>query len=117
MAARWSTRAQRAGARPPRERFRSRRGEAMARLLLVDDEPAMLFALKELVQSRRHEAVLARSGKEALEHLDGVDAVVTDFAMPEMDGVQLLQPVGAREASLPVILLTAHGSERIAVRA
>jgi two-component system response regulator AtoC len=89
----------------------------MARLLLVDDEPAMLFALKELVQSRRHEAVLARSGKEALEHLDGVDAVVTDFAMPEMDGVQLLKSVGERDASLPVILLTAHGSERIAVRA
>jgi len=89
----------------------------MARLLLVDDEPAMLFALKELVQSRRHEAVLARSGKEALEHLDGVDAVVTDFAMPEMDGVQLLKSIGERDASLPVILLTAHGSERIAVRA
>ncbi len=89
----------------------------MARLLLVDDEPAMLFALKELVQSRRHEAILARSGKEALERLDGVDAVVTDFAMPEMDGVQLLKSVGERDASLPVILLTAHGSERIAVRA
>src|SRR5258708_20344347 len=89
----------------------------MARLLLVDDEPAMLFALKELVQSRRHEAILARSGEEALEGLEGVEAVVTDFAMPEMDGVQLLKSVGERDASLPVILLTAHGSERIAVRA
>src|SRR5260370_35370600 len=89
----------------------------MARLLLVDDEPAMLFALKALVQSRRHEAILARSGKEALERLDGVDAVETDFAMPEMDGAQLLKSVGERGASLPVILLTAHGSERIAVRA
>src|SRR5260370_37042794 len=89
----------------------------MARLLLVDDEPAMLFALKELVQSRRHEAILARSGKEALERLDGVDAVVTAFAMPEMDGVQLVKSVGERDASLPVILLTAHGAERIAVPA
>jgi two-component system response regulator AtoC len=89
----------------------------MARLLLVDDEPAMLFALKELVESRRHEAVLARSGKEALDRLDGVDTVVTDYAMPEMDGVQFLKSVNERDASLPVILLTAHGSERIAVRA
>ena len=89
----------------------------MARLLLVDDEPAMLFALKELARQRRHEAAIARSGAEALALLDGVDAVVTDYAMPEMDGVQLLQHVKQRDDSLPVILLTAHGSERIAVRA
>ena len=54
----------------------------MARLLLVDDEPAMLFALKELTKQRRHEAVLARSAQEALAQLEGVDAVVTDYAMP-----------------------------------
>jgi two-component system response regulator AtoC len=89
----------------------------MARLLLVDDEPAMLFALKELAQSRGHEAVLARSGKEALASLEGVDAMVSDFSMPEMDGVELLKNVRERDPSLPVILLTAHGSERIAVRA
>ncbi len=89
----------------------------MARLLLVDDEPAMLFALKELVRGRRHEAILARSGEEALALLEGADAVVTDYAMPQMDGVQLLQAIHQRDESLPVILLTAHGSERIAVRA
>ena len=89
----------------------------MARLLLVDDEPAMLFALKELVRQRQHEAIVARSGAEALAQLEGADAVVTDYAMPQMDGVQLLQAIHERDESLPVILLTAHGSERIAVRA
>jgi DNA-binding NtrC family response regulator len=88
----------------------------MGRLLLVDDEPAILFALKELAKSRGHEALLARSGAEALAKLEGVDTVVTDYAMPEMDGVQLLQAVRERDESLPVIILTAHGSERIAVR-
>src|SRR5437870_13873526 len=77
----------------------------------------MLFALKELTKQRRHEVVLARSGQEALAHLEGVDAVVTDYAMPEMDGVQLTQAIRERDESLPVILLTAHGSERVAVRA
>src|SRR3989440_8969290 len=89
----------------------------MARLLLVDDEPALLFTLSQLLKSRGLEAVLARSGKEALAKLEGVDGVVTDYAMPEMDGVQLLQAIRERDESLPVILLTAHGSERIAVRA
>ena len=89
----------------------------MARLLLVDDEPAMLFALKELAESHKHEAILAQSGAEALAHLDGVDAVVTDYSMPEMDGVQLLKSIRDRDESLPVIMLTAHGSERLAVRA
>src|SRR2546430_1287639 len=77
----------------------------------------MLFALKELTKQRRHEVVLARSGQEALAHLEGVDAVVTDYSMPEMDGVQLLQAVDERDESLPVVMLTANGSERVAVRA
>jgi two-component system response regulator AtoC len=89
----------------------------MARLLLVDDDPAMLFALKELAESSKHEVVLAPSAAEALTLLDGVDAVVTDYSMPAMDGVQLLKSIRDRDESLPVILLTAHGSERIAVRA
>src|SRR5574338_570774 len=89
----------------------------MARVLLVDDEPGMLFAVKEVVRAAGHEPVLARSGKEALERLEGVDAVVTDFAMPEMDGLALLAAIRERDETLPVILLTAQGSERVAVRA
>jgi two-component system response regulator AtoC len=89
----------------------------MARVLLVDDEPALLFTLSQLLKSRGLEPVLARSGKEALGKLDGVDGVVTDYSMPDMDGVQLVQAVHERDESLPVVMLTAHGSERIAVRA
>ena len=77
----------------------------MGRVLLVDDEPALLFTLKELLKARGHEAALARSSREALALVEGVDAVVTDFAMPDMDGVQLLQELQERDASLPVVLL------------
>ena len=89
----------------------------MARVLLVDDEPALLFTLSQLLKSRGIEPVLARSAKEALSSLDGIDGVVTDYSMPEMDGVQLVQAIHERDESLPVVMLTAHGSERIAVRA
>src|SRR5438270_762221 len=89
----------------------------MPRVLLVDDEPALLFTLSQLLKPRGVESVLAHSAKEALSKLDGVDGVVTDYSMPGMDGVQLVQAVHERDESLPVVMLTAHGSERIAVRA
>src|SRR3989442_5122876 len=89
----------------------------MSLVLVVDDDSGMLSSLKGLLASRGQEAVIARSGQEALDHLDGVDAVITDFAMPGMNGVQLVQAVHDRDESLPVILLTAHGSERVAVQA
>ncbi len=89
----------------------------MACLLLVDDEPAMLFALDEVVRGRHHQTILARSGKEALDKLDDVDAVLTDFAMPEMDGLELLRAIRERRESLPVVMITAQGSERVAVQA
>jgi len=89
----------------------------MERVLLVDDEPSVLFALKEIVRARGWEPLLARSGAEALALVDRADTVVTDFAMPEMDGMELLRAIRERDESLPVIMLTAHGSERLAVRA
>jgi two-component system response regulator AtoC len=89
----------------------------MPRVLLVDDEPSVRVALRELVEGQGWEAMLARSGAEALLLLDRADAVVTDFSMPEMDGMELLRTIHDRDESLPVILLTAHGSERLAVRA
>src|SRR5690242_5654000 len=89
----------------------------MSRVLLVDDDPSVLFALKEVVRGRGWEPLQARSGAEALVLLDRADAIVTDFSMPEMDGMELLRTIRDRDETLPVILVTAHGSERLAVRA
>ena len=89
----------------------------MSRVLVVDDDSGMLQSLKGLLASHGQETVVARSGQEALDRLEGVDAVITDFAMPGMDGVQLVQTIRDRDETIPVILLTAHGSERVAVQA
>jgi two-component system response regulator AtoC len=86
-------------------------------VLLVDDEPAVLFTLKEVLVERGHRVVTARTGAEALDKLDDAECVLTDLSMPGMDGLELMSQIGARDAALPVILLTAHGSERVAVAA
>jgi len=89
----------------------------MSRVLIVDDEPSVLFALQEAIDSRGHEVVAVDNAAAALGELDRVDVVVSDYAMPGMDGLQLLERVQSVDSTLPVIMLTAHGSEKLAVRA
>jgi DNA-binding NtrC family response regulator len=89
----------------------------MGKVLLVDDEAAVLFTLREVLADRGHEPVTAASGREALTKLDGIEAVVTDLSMPGMSGLELLSAIRERDAALPIVLLTAHGSEKVAVSA
>ena len=89
----------------------------MSSVLLVDDEPGVLFTLSEVLTERGHRVITARSAAEALSKVDDADAVLTDLSMPGMDGLELMSQIVQRDATLPVILLTAHGSERVAVAA
>ncbi len=89
----------------------------MTTVLLVDDEPGVLFTLSEVLTEKGHRVVQARSGAEALTKLDEADAVLTDLSMPGMSGLELMAQIVQRDAALPVVLLTAHGSERVAVEA
>ena len=89
----------------------------MPRVLLVDDDAAILFALSEVVEANGMVAVTARSAEEAGPLLEGVDLVVTDLTMPGKGGLELLDEVRTLDPHIPVIVVTAHGSERIAVQA
>jgi DNA-binding NtrC family response regulator len=94
----------------------------MARILTVDDEPSVLFMLRELLTERGHDVLAAESGSAALSCVDAgelelIDLVLSDYAMPGGDGLSLLAALRERRADLPVVLLTARGSERLAVRA
>jgi DNA-binding NtrC family response regulator len=89
----------------------------MTTVLLVDDEPGVLFTLSEVLTERGHRVLTARSGPEALTKLDDAETVVTDLSMPGMDGLELMAQIVSRDPTLPVLLLTAHGSERVAVAA
>ena len=82
-------------------------------VLVVDDEPGVRFALTEVLRERGHHVIAAASGQEALGKLEGVDVVVTDLAMPGMDGLELVSRIAERAPALPVILVTAHGSDQV----
>jgi CheY-like chemotaxis protein len=94
--------------------------EAMATVLVVDDLASQRQLVAGLLcRQRRYELAFAANGKEALQRLAGqaIDLVVTDLLMPEMDGLELLRAVRRDYPQLPVILMTASGSEHLAVQA
>ena len=88
-------------------------------VLLVDDDRAVGMALQGLLQQGGVESSWVPSAALALEQLSrmAVDAVVTDLRMPGMDGMQLLQEIGARFPEVAVIMMTAHGTVQLAVEA
>src|SRR5580692_4745395 len=93
----------------------------VGRVLIVDDEPALLRALARTLTQEGHDVASAESGAEAMALLDRghFDAVLSDIGMPEMDGFELLRSVRERsgDLDLPVILMTGGPSLETAVKA
>jgi DNA-binding NtrC family response regulator len=90
-----------------------------ARVLVVDDEPRMAEVMAAALRRAGHECEPCASGAAALAALDerGADVVVTDWKMPDLDGVALMRALHTHRPGLPVILVTAHGSVPAAVAA
>lgn len=92
---------------PVRERFRDHR----TGILLVDDEVGVRTGLAMALRDWGHSVTEVGCGREALGWLDrgsAVDALVTDLAMPEMDGLTLVQEARRRRPGLPALLVTGH---------
>ncbi|MEX0816366.1 MAG: ATP-binding protein [Gaiellales bacterium] len=92
-----------------------------SRVLLVDDDSALLEALPETVRLHMDgvEIDTCDSAREALERIEAIDydAIVTDIKMPGMDGLALLLEIKERRPSTPTLLITGHGERDLAVRA
>ncbi len=90
------------------EAGRAPSGEAMLRVLVVDDEPRVGQVLLRLLGLRGHRVELAGSGMEALARTDlgSFDAVVTDLGMPGMNGRELAARLREHHPRLPIVLLT-----------
>ena len=90
-----------------------------ARILVVDDDADMLRLLSLRLKAAGHEVVAVGSAEAALAQLDIArpQLVLSDVRLPGRDGLALFDEVRARHPSLPVILLTAHGTIPDAVEA
>jgi len=81
------------------------------RVLLIDDEDLVRFATGEMLRELGHDVTDVGSGPEALDLLAGgleVDAVVTDYKMPRMDGAELARRIRESRPSLPVLIITGY---------
>jgi two-component system KDP operon response regulator KdpE len=90
----------------------------MSRVLVVDDDVRILKTLEVNLRARGFEAVLARSGEEALQLAarHHPDVVVLDLGLPEMDGLDVVR--GLRGwTSVPIVVLSGRGTEAAKVEA
>ncbi len=91
------------------------------RIMIVDDDPALLGALGETLRLRLPGATVVRcdSAPEAIHRLaeGDLDLVVSDIKMPGMDGLALLAEIRALRPETPVLLITGHGQHDLAVQA
>ena len=89
----------------------SRRSERRLSILLVDDEDLVRFATAEMIRELGHEVTEVGSGSEALDLFDRgleVDAVITDYKMPRMDGAALAERIRENRPSLPILIITGY---------
>ncbi len=91
----------------------------MGRILVVDDEDGIRDFLVEVLESAGHQLTAAADGESALRELGrtSFDLMITDLKMPGMGGLTLFERARALDPNLEVIVLTAHGSVDVAVRA
>ncbi|HEX4680415.1 MAG TPA: response regulator [Gaiellaceae bacterium] len=84
----------------------------MNRILVIDDEDVIRMLVVEILESAGYDVTSAESAERALALLEKAefDLVVSDVVMPGLSGLELLEAVRARHASLPVVLVTGAGT-------
>src|SRR5436190_11378095 len=89
------------------------------RVLVVDDEKAMVLALKGLLAKEGYQVEATTSGEEALRRIEtgSFHVVITDLSMNGVGGMQVLEHARRVDPDVAIIMITAYGSEKIAVQA
>lgn len=87
-------------------------------VLVVEDDPTMRLGLTKALRSDGYRVITAPTGQEGLEAAlaEPPDLMILDVMLPGMNGYEVLESVRARDADLPIIMLTAKGEEEDRVR-
>ncbi|GAB5603225.1 response regulator transcription factor [Thermus sp. FJN-A] len=81
------------------------------KVLLVDDDPALLEVLGAYLRGAGFEVLEAENGEKALELFPRADLVILDLMLPRLDGFHVLAEIRRERPELPVLMLTARGEE------
>lgn len=88
------------------------------KILIADDEPNMIWALKKALVKEGYEIISADNGENAVEKLkEEPDLIIMDLKMPKMNGLEALKKIKELNPKIPVIMITAHGTTDTAVEA
>jgi CheY-like chemotaxis protein len=92
----------------------------MTRILVAEDSTTQAVQIRGLLEEAGFAVEVVGDGREALRRLESgqsFDLVLTDMMMPAMDGLELVRAIRVHYAGLPVILITAQGTDALAVEA
>lgn len=90
------------------------------KILVVDDEPNIRRVLEAVLAKDGHTVLTAENGRKGLEQLQsnpGVDLLITDLIMPDINGIELLSAAKEIDPNISVLMITAHGTIKSAVEA
>ncbi|MGQ9532166.1 MAG: sigma-54-dependent transcriptional regulator [Desulfotomaculales bacterium] len=90
-----------------------------AKIVIIDDEEHMCWALERAMRQEGYQAFTATSGRKGLELVrrEAPSLVILDLKMPEMDGLEVLRRLRKMNPKLPVIMITAYGTIQTAIEA
>jgi DNA-binding NtrC family response regulator len=91
----------------------------MSTILIIDDDLMILMILKQTLTKAGYGVLTASSGEEGILSLanSNIDLVLTDYMMPGMTGIEVLNTIKKNKPLVPVIMLTAHGDVPLTIKA
>ena len=89
------------------------------RILVADDDPDIVMGLSERLRWLGHDVIVAGDGQAAVMAVEShaIDLAFLDVGMPQLGGIEALKRIRQRWPHLPIVILTAYGTIRLAVEA